>query len=91
MWPRDESPNLQGFAVSTFDRANLEFLLKASAEDLTTWSQIATEEDRLYAQNLMAAYALELQEAAVEMRIESELTAMHNQYILAADVLKRFH
>lgn len=90
MWPNDESPNLQGFATSSFDRANLEFLLKASAEDLTAWSQIATDEDRLYAQNLMTAYAMELQEKAHEMRIEAELTQMHNQYILAADVLKRF-
>jgi len=87
MWPNDESPNLQGFATSSFDRANLEFLLKASAEDLTAWSQIATDEDRLYAQNLMSAYAMELQEKAVEMRIEAELANMGTQYTLAKRII----
>jgi hypothetical protein len=42
------------------DRANLEFLLTATPEALKEWSEEVTQDDLDYAQELLDAYQLEL-------------------------------
>jgi hypothetical protein len=44
------------------DRKNLEFLLNASPVELETWSKEVTQDDLDYAQELLDAYQLELNE-----------------------------
>lgn len=65
-----------GFITNDEDRKNLAFLIRASEETLKDWYKTCTDDDIVYAQELMHAFALELNEAAIEMRIECELASM---------------
>ncbi len=67
---------MQGFITNEDDRENLRFLINASNETIKEWYKTCTDDDIEYAQELMNAFALELQEAANENRIEFELLTM---------------
>ena len=55
------------------DRNNLEFLLNASEDVLRDWYDTVSEDDHQYAQELLYAYMLEIEELKVEIQIESAL------------------
>ena len=50
--------------IDDHDRANLDFLLTATPEALKEWSETVTQDDLDYAQELLDAYQLELDERA---------------------------
>ena len=71
-----------------WDRDNLEFLLNTKGEDFQAFWDQADEDDRVYAQELMDAYSLELKIRSEELRVEAELALSNNQE--ANMVIKRF-
>ena len=71
-----------------WDRDNLNFLLNTKGEDFQAFWDQADEDDRVYAQELMDAYSLELKIRAEELRVEAELALSNNQE--ANMVIKRF-
>jgi hypothetical protein len=75
--------------VTPHDRANLEFLLTATPEQLAAWHSTVTLNDIAYAQELMDRFAQELQARALDLVIEAELSLMHS-YPDAVAVLQRF-
>lgn len=77
-----------GFITNDEDRKNLIFLIRASEETLKDWYKTCTDDDVAYAQELMHAFALELQDAAIEMRIECELASM-GEFSEAIDLISR--
>ena len=62
-----------------WDRDNLEFLLNTKGEDFDAFWAQADEDDRVYAQELLDAYSLELKVKAEELRVEAELALSNNQ------------
>ena len=62
-----------------WDRDNLEFLLNTKGEDFEAFWAQADADDRVYAQELMDAYSLELKIRAEELRVEAELALSNNQ------------
>ena len=64
---------MAGFINNEWDRDNLQFLLNIGDAELSEWHQQADADDLLYAQQLMAAYSLELQDRAKEIAIELAL------------------
>jgi hypothetical protein len=62
-----------------WDRDNLEFLLNTKGEDFDAFWAQADEDDRVYAQELLDAYSLELKIRAEELRVEAELALTNNQ------------
>ena len=71
-----------------WDRDNLNFLLNTKGEDFQAFWDQADEDDRVYAQELMDAYSLELKIRAEELRVEAELALGNNQE--ANMVIQRF-
>ena len=71
-----------------WDRDNLEFLLNTKGEDFQAFWDQADEDDRVYAQELMDAFSLELKIRSEELRVEAELALSNNQE--ANMVIKRF-
>ena len=71
-----------------WDRDNLQFLLNTKGEDFQAFWDQADEDDRVYAQELMDAYSLELKIRSEELRVEAELALSNNQE--ANMVIKRF-
>jgi len=69
------------------DRDNLEFLLSLERENFQEWYDSITEDDRLYAQEIIAQAALELQEQAEAMVIEGRLAKM-KRFTLAERVIE---
>lgn len=78
---------MRGFITNADDRENLKFLINASNETIKDWYKTCTDDDIAYAQELMNAFALELQEAANENRIEFELLTM-GEYSDAISVIE---
>lgn len=78
---------MRGFITNEYDRENLKFLINASNETIKEWYKTCTDDDIAYAQELMNAFALELQEAAIENRIEFELLTM-GEYSDAISVIE---
>ena len=76
-----------GFITDDEDRKNLNFLIRASEDTLKDWYKTCTDDDIAYAQELMHAFALELKDAAIEMRIECELASM-NEFSEAISVIE---
>jgi hypothetical protein len=74
--------------TNEWDRDNLEFLLNTKGEDFEAFWAQADADDRVYAQELMDAYSLELKIRAEELRVEAELALSNNQE--ANMVIKRF-
>jgi hypothetical protein len=71
-----------------WDRDNLNFLLNTKGEDFQAFWDQADEDDRVYAQELMDAFSLELKVRSEELRVEAELALNNNQE--ANMVIKRF-
>jgi hypothetical protein len=62
--------------MNDHDRNNLNFLLNIDGETFEDWYAQIDEDDRLYAQELLALAAEELRDQAVALRIEAELSVM---------------
>ena len=71
-----------------WDRDNLEFLLNTKGEDFEAFWAQADADDRVYAQELMDAFSLELKIRSEELRVEAELALSNNQE--ANMVIQRF-
>ncbi len=69
------------------DRDNLEFLLSLERENFQEWYDSITADDQLYAQEIIAQAALELQEQAEAMVIEGRLAKM-KRFTLAERVIE---
>jgi hypothetical protein len=61
-----------------WDRDNLNFLLNTKGEDFQAFWDQADEDDKLYAQELMDAFSLELKVRSEELRVEAELALRGN-------------
>jgi hypothetical protein len=68
------------------DRDNLEFLLSLEKVRFADWYDSITPDDQLYAQEIIAKAAEELQEQAQAMAIETQLADM-DRYTLAERVI----
>ena len=64
--------------MNDHDRNNLNFLLTIDQETFTEWYDQTDEDDREYAQELLALAAEELREQAIALRIEAELSVMES-------------
>jgi hypothetical protein len=67
---------IKGLITNDWDRDNLNFLLNASPSVMAEWDAQADEDDRVYAQELLDAYAKELQIQALDLRIEAQMSLM---------------
>jgi len=65
--------------TNEWDRDNLEFLLNTKGEDFEAFWAQADADDRVYAQELMDAFSLELKIRSEELRVEAELALCNNQ------------
>lgn len=70
---------MKGLITNEWDRDNLEFLLNTKGEDFEAFWAQADEDDRIYAQELLDAYSLELKLRVEELEIEAELALSNNQ------------
>jgi len=77
---------MKGFINNEWDRDNLEFLLNTKGDEFKAWFEQSDEDDKVYAQELMDAYARELKLKAEELRVECELT-MLQEYNTAKNLL----
>jgi hypothetical protein len=64
--------------MNEHDRNNLNFLLNIDGETFEDWYAQTDEDDRLYAQELLALAAEELRDQARDLRIEAELSVMES-------------
>jgi hypothetical protein len=64
---------IKGFINNDWDRDNLNFLLNTKGEDFEDFWAQSDEDDKKYAQELMDAYARELQLKSELLDIESRL------------------
>jgi len=64
---------IKGFINNDWDRENLNFLLNTKGDDFTEFWAQSDEDDKKYAQELMDAYARELQLKSELLEIESKL------------------
>jgi hypothetical protein len=64
---------IKGFINNDWDRENLEFLLNTKGDDFTEFWAQSDEDDKKYAQELLDAYARELQLKSELLEIESQL------------------
>ena len=64
---------MKGLITNEWDRDNLNFLLSTKDEELKLWHAQADADDLAYAQELLAAYSLELKVKAEELRVEAEM------------------
>jgi hypothetical protein len=71
--------------MDDYDRNNLEFLLKATPEALEEWSKEVTQDDLDYAQELLDAYQLELNERALALNLVSASDDKFEEAIIAAE------
>ena len=62
--------------MNDHDRNNLNFLLNIDGETFEDWYAQTDEDDRVYAQELLALAAEELRDQAQDLRIEAELSMM---------------
>ena len=67
------------------DRSNLEFLLQSTPVELETWSKEVTQDDLDYAQELLDAYQLELNERALALNLVSASDDEFEDAIVAAE------
>ena len=65
--------------TNEWDRDNLNFLLNTKGEDFEAFWAQADADDRVYAQELMDAFSLELKIRSEELRVEAELALSNNQ------------
>ena len=67
------------------DRKNLEFLLQSTPEVLEQWSKDVTQDDLDYAQELLDAYQLELNERAQALSVPVLVEDGFEEAIVAAE------
>jgi hypothetical protein len=67
---------MKGLITNQWDRDNLNFLLNTNDECLKDWHAQADADDLAYAQELLAAFSLELRVKAEELRIECKLETL---------------
>jgi hypothetical protein len=79
---------MNGLINNDWDRDNLNFLLRINEVDYKDWHAQASEDDLVYAQELLDAYARELHMKSEELLIESELAEM-NQYTEAMNIINK--
>jgi hypothetical protein len=80
---------MKGLITNDWDRDNLNFLLNASPETMADWEATVDEDDKVYAQELLDAYAEELRIQAHDLVIEGKMALMM-EYRDADSVLKKF-
>jgi len=82
---------MKGLITNQWDRDNLEFLLNTKGDDFKAWHAQADEDDKVYAQELMDAYARELELQAFELRIECEMAVLpeYNDAIRVLDKIAK--
>jgi len=80
---------MKGFINNEWDRDNLEFLLNTKGDEFKAWFEQSDEDDKVYAQELMDAYARELKLKAEELRVECELS-VSQEYNEAKQVIDKF-
>ena len=71
--------------MDDYDRNNLEFLLKASPSELEAWSKAVTQDDLYYAQELLDAYQLELDERSQALDLTLDADIEFEQAIIDAE------
>ena len=81
-----------GLITNEWDRSNLEFLLNTKGDDFQAFWDQADEDDRVYAQELLDAYSLELKIRARELEIEArmELVGTQEANMVIRGVLDKF-
>lgn len=62
--------------MDQYDRANLKFLLSCDSRQLREWYNTVSDEDLIYASNLMERYAEYLEYEIQAQRVESKLQSM---------------
>jgi hypothetical protein len=68
--------------TNDWDRDNLNFLLNTRGKDFEAFWAQADADDKVYAQELMDAFSLELKIRSEELRVEAELALSNNQEAL---------
>lgn len=71
--------------MDEYDRKNLEFLLNASSVELENWSKEVTQDDMDYAQELLDAYQVELNERTLALNLTSTTDLEFEQAIVDAE------
>ena len=81
-----------GLITNDWDRDNLNFLLNTKGDDFQAFWDQADEDDRVYAQELLNAYSLELKVRARELEIEArmELVGTQEANVVIRGVLDKF-
>ena len=81
-----------GLITNDWDRDNLNFLLNTKGDDFQAFWDQADEDDRVYAQELLDAYSLELKVLARELEIEArmELAGTQEANVVIRGVLDKF-
>ena len=81
-----------GLITNDWDRDNLNFLLNTKGDDFKAFWDQADEDDRVYAQELLDAYSLELKVRARELEIEArmELVGTQEANVVIRGVLDKF-
>jgi hypothetical protein len=69
---------MKGFITNDWDRDNLNFLLNSDPATLDDWNNQTDDDDKVYAQELLDAYARELKLNAQFLRIECEMDLLGN-------------
>lgn len=69
---------MKGYITNDWDRDNLNFLINSDPETIKDWNSQVDEDDRVYAQELLDAYARELKLQAQFLRIECEMDLLGN-------------
>jgi hypothetical protein len=81
-----------GLITNDWDRDNLNFLLNTKGDDFQAFWAQADEDDRVYAQELLDAYSLELKVRSRELEIEArmELVGTQEANVVIRGVLDKF-
>jgi hypothetical protein len=81
-----------GLITNDWDRDNLNFLLNTKGDDFQAFWDQADEDDRVYAQELLNAYSLELKVLARELEIEArmELVGIQEANVVIRGVLDKY-
>lgn len=81
-----------GLITNDWDRDNLNFLLNTKGDDFKAFWDQADEDDRVYAQELLDAYSLELKVRSRELEIEArmELVGTQEANVVIRGVLDKF-
>lgn len=62
--------------MNQHDRDNLTFLLTASSETLRAWYDLCSDDDLIYATQLLDRYQTQLEDAIIADQIEQQIAAM---------------